>query len=61
MRAVNIRFPFIQDADKEEYMRDYIEETKRTKMTKVVVDEKTQEKIARADVFVVTGIIEKPL
>lgn len=61
MVSVNIRLPFVEETDKEEYVRDYLKEIRRAKRMSVIIDDKTQEEILSADLFVVTGLIEKPL
>lgn len=60
MSSVNARLPFIEEDDRESYMKDYIEETKKTKIVKIVTDEKTNEKIVLASLDIISGVVSKP-
>lgn len=59
MRALNTRLPFVEEDDREEYMKDFIDKTKQSKLVKLVNDEKTKKETIHASVNMVTGIISK--
>lgn len=58
---VNYRLPYVEEADKEEYIRDYKREVENGKLVKIINDEKTGEKLYDVTFDTICGIISKPL
>lgn len=58
---VNYRLPFVEKDDKQEYLRDYKEEVKKTKLVKIIEDKETGEKTFDATFDIIIGVISKPL
>lgn len=58
---MNYRLPFVEEEDKEEYLRDYKDEVKKIQFVKITEDEKTGEKIFNFTIDTICGVISKPL
>lgn len=54
--AVNLRHPFVEEADKEEYLEDFVEKCKRASKVNIIIDYKTDEKVFEM-LFDITTVI----
>lgn len=61
MVSANKRLPFIEEKERAEYLKDYVEECRKTKMVRMVVDDKTNEEFVDTSFDLITGIMSKPI
>lgn len=59
--SVNIRLPFVEEDDRQEYLKDYILGSKNSSLAKTLIDEETGEKIVEMHHDVTTGSAIKRL
>lgn len=60
LTSVNKRLPFDEEKDKEEYVKDYLEECKTTDMVKIAIENKTKEETLYSYLDFINGIMSKP-
>lgn len=58
--AVNTRLKFIQEEGKEEYLKDFIEECKKSSMVKLITLENMDQKYFKLSNKMIIGVISKP-
>lgn len=61
LRNTNYRLPLVKEEDKDEYLRDFINEVKKSKVMKIIKDQKTGEKFFEYTADLIYGIASKPL
>lgn len=61
MTSVNIRLPFVEEDDRQEYLNDYISGSKNSSLAKILIDEKTGETLIEVHHDITTGMAFKPL
>lgn len=56
---MNTRLPFVKEEDKEEYVNDFYEESKKTKFVKCVSTDENGKRTYSITVDVITGVASK--
>lgn len=58
---MNTRLPFIEDDDRQNYLNDFINETKKTNLVEIFTDGKTNTTMVHSTLGLITGIVSKPM
>lgn len=58
---MNTRLPFVEEEDREEYLKDYVEACKHSSIVKRLVDEQSGEEFYEVTLNIISGVISKPL
>lgn len=61
MSSANRRLPFVAEEDRDEYMKDYVAECKKTKRVKIVKTDNTKKNIIHTYYDLITGVMSKPI
>lgn len=59
--TLNFQLPSVDEEDKEFYLRDYLEEIKKTSFMEIVTNQITGEKLFRLPEIFLVGVVSKPL
>lgn len=58
--AANHRLPFVEELDRQAYLRDYIELTKAGDRVKVIIGEENKQNMIEFFNNIITGVVSKP-